>query len=228
MTAGFQVINDAGTILIDENYKNISMKDKRTVTIGAAGAPQLFGANQFTVASCVSPVVFIQCSTGGCFVSGVTVSGGTATITVRGPAGVSVTVFTFDEPTVGSFGLQVYNASGQVVFDSSNKYARVVDVVSGTTAQIVKTYTSGRTYAVAYLKKGSRQQRQFTSSGCGAGSARNWLSRYSSTVKVAANVVTFDWEMYYDWGAYDVCEPRSYNSYTDTSFTAVVIDVTGY
>lgn len=51
----------------------------------------------------------------------------------------------------GGWGLQVFNASGQVTFDSSHKYARVVDVYADVPAagagMVTKNYPTGRTYA---------------------------------------------------------------------------------
>lgn len=43
------------------------------------------------------------------------------------PAGTLVTFYLFDEPEhVGSMGLQVFNASGKLVFSSESKYMRVI------------------------------------------------------------------------------------------------------
>lgn len=148
MPAGLQVFNEQGGFIIDGSYMNLSLSQK----LVASTVPQgNFNQARFTYTApaglSIPPVLAIQCPV-RVVISGPVVSGNTydwLVISYAGPT--TVTGFIFLEPpaTGNNFGLQVFNESGQLVFDATFPYMRVIDLIAPTPTNnepepITKTY----------------------------------------------------------------------------------------
>ena len=145
MAFGLEIINNHGTTLIDDTYSNLAVRHQGTLAAGA-------GSRTVSVPGLSQPVPAVR-STAYAIALGR--SGNNGTIWSAG--GAQVHWYVFDVPTSssGGYGLQVFNSSGQLTFDSSRKYARVRALQSGVGSQ---TYDSGRQYAVAALVPARRRQ----------------------------------------------------------------------
>lgn len=137
MAAGLLVINTHGTVLIDDTYSNLAVRNRGTL-------PAQSGYRNVSLTNPAQPIIAVGSTN---YAIAAWIYGNQSAIWSEG--GADVDWYSFDTPTSsGSFGLQVFTSSGQLTFDSSRQYARVVDVFSGVTT---KNYPAGRTYAVAAL-----------------------------------------------------------------------------
>lgn len=136
MSAGLQIINDSGVVIIDENYPNLVLSSKGTVTTtgtyyagGSGYAAFTIYSSSFTV-SATTPMVALYCSAGP--VSGsCAYANGVWTVTIYSAfTARTVEWYLFDKPqTVGGsgVGLQVFDASGVCVFTSSSSSCTILD-----------------------------------------------------------------------------------------------------
>ncbi|RRU23566.1 hypothetical protein [Stenotrophomonas sp. 278] len=140
MPAGLTIVNDANTVQIDENYKNLAVATKVpfTTTIVSGGA--FWGNYQhadivYTARYAEPPMVAVE-ATEGSFVFLLSATGNTFTFRMVFPlAGSTVTgtFWIFDQPpssSTSTFGLQVCDAQGRLTFDALFRYARVVGRMS--------------------------------------------------------------------------------------------------
>jgi len=161
MADGIRIVNTFGTLLIDETYSNLALRQRGSVTLGSNNNLHVPLANGFN-----SPIVALT-SDRPARVGIINTTAATPFIGLRGREGdpaANMDYYMFDKPlsslAVGNAGLKVYNASGQLTFDSRLKYARVVDIFGGETqGQWVgtRTYAAGRKYAVAQLRSAWRK-----------------------------------------------------------------------
>jgi hypothetical protein len=99
--------------------------------------------------------------------------------------------------TPGGPALDIYNAAGKLMFSSSMRPLVVVDYVewSATIGSLVKTYASGRDYAVIFLAENISE---YGSNNPGPGGGEGERSYYCTNTrmavhfKVVGNVVTFE------------------------------------
>lgn len=223
MTTGLQIVNDAGTILIDENYTNLALRLKGTVTLDSDGVALV------AVAGLASPVVAVRCTTAQAYGE---LGSGNTSLRIRGNPGASVTYYIFDTP-VGSGlhqGLQVFNAAGVLCFDSGRSYARVRAAITGDIRTAVGTYTydSGRTYAVAFPTKGRVRDWDSISSRCPPDQFKYRRRAWDGAAQVSGSSVILSFWQWRNETSYGDCtnrEPKIFNSYP---FAMMVLDVTGY
>lgn len=164
MPAGLRIINDAGTVQVDENYFNFVLAQKVDGLTVAHEEPAWAGSKiAFSMAGAF-PLIAWQCSE-IIMMQGFYESGGTWHFVLRcaGPADTAYTLFAFAEPSTaagvyGASGFEVMNTAGERVFHSSAKPARVSGShgVSMSTAQTFD-YTAGRQYATAMLRPAVEQ-----------------------------------------------------------------------
>lgn len=150
MATGIKVINDFGTVLIDDVSPAVSLKQKSNVTVNNLTVPRIDVANSESVVLAVVSAIWWKPSYADW-------SGTTKRFhhnVVYGTFGSNnLTGYAFDKPSdlVGSnVGLKIRDASGKVTFDAMQKYARVV---ADMTANGTFTGTSGRTYAGIMLSQ---------------------------------------------------------------------------
>jgi len=163
MPTGLQVKNDDGEINIDEEYRNFSLKTQGTATIGTTnigGSVALYNA-QIQVTNCTSPILALRATT-SVSVVGTQVSGSTYTFDVySNTSNHTFNYYVFDVPTApaDTFGLQVFNSSGDLVFHSSNKHMKIAYVYNANDGgSSGNTLASGKTYAVVQGAVGWRNK----------------------------------------------------------------------
>lgn len=216
MPAGLQIVNNFGTVLIDETYKNLALRQKiLTATAGALERVTIpmSGMNEPMVALASERYVGVK-----------SMRSDLASFLVQGRINGDVTAYIFDLPQSSgpNQGLRVYNAAGELTFDSNNKYARVVDVYGGPATsdwQPLRTYPSGRNYAVVQLKMAYRKE--VVNNG-GGNYDITWTM---SAARVIGNTVQGNMIPY---KTDNVSAGSAPPSFTDLSAQFAVIDVTGY
>lgn len=145
MPVGFELRNNNGQYLIDGTYKNLQMYAKQTVAVG--------GSVTRTFASISTPVAGLFATN---YASISRLSGNSEwRWGVSGTSGLSTEVFLFGSratpPSSNNAGLQIFDDQGQLVFDNALANFRIVDFVTidaQATGETVRTYASGRKYAV--------------------------------------------------------------------------------
>lgn len=215
MAAGLTVYNSANTIQIDENYRNLMVLNS-----GWNGTPTASGISW--------PLCAIR-STSLALAYTLTSTSSVSYTVVGGGSGYNWYVFDLANTPVSSVGLHVYNASGQLVYDSGRNPMRIVDyLVFNSEAEFngaTRTYPAGRTYAVIIGKYASKFISQsLNRDACGWEIQQDW---YYSGARVNNNVVTFGWIQVRS----DLleCEPDT-QDYTRLSprMEAIVVDVTNF
>jgi hypothetical protein len=218
MSVGLTIINNYGTILIDENYKNLALRQKTatatTTPLGRVTVP-MSGMNTPMVALASAQYTGVK-----------SIRSDLASFLIQGrDIGTdAVTAYVFDEPQASGVvaGLLVYNAAGQLTFDSGNKYARVVDVFGGAALadwQPLRSYAAGRNYAVVCLKRAYRKE--VINNGGGNYDIR-W---YMSGTRVVNETVQGSMIRYKEDNVNAGSAPAQV---TDYSAQFAVLDVTGY
>jgi len=151
MPAGFYSKTDGGVFQIDGTYRNLFLRYKTTLTTTSAFGGGMFTGSLTSVAnygSVANAVIAVRCSYGATVYYN-SPSTHDFQIAVQGPIGTTVDVYVFGEPAAAgaSYGLQVWNDSGQLVFDALQKPMRVVgQLVTPTLGSTIST-PSGRTCA---------------------------------------------------------------------------------
>jgi len=161
MAAGLTVLNDAYTVQIDENYKNLSLATKGLVATGTKSDGS-FSYNEqhadivYTANSSSPPMLAVLGDYMG-YVVLLSRSGNTFTWRAVFPSAsgsISVNYWIFDKPpnaAVGTFGLKVWDSAGNLSFDSNMLYAKVVGTlttpVTGSSPPVASfPIPAGRTY----------------------------------------------------------------------------------
>jgi hypothetical protein len=157
--AGLQIINAGNTTQIDQDYRNLCLRQKGNA-VTTANLPAGGGSYaSFNVTGLTSPII--------------AVGGGSAAvpqtywdaannrhgflISTGGGIGASIPYYIFDVPAeLGStYGFQVRNSANQLIFDALQPPLRVRGFYVNANAN-VSNLTAGRTYAVAHVKLGYR------------------------------------------------------------------------
>lgn len=138
MPAGLQVINEYGTIQIDQDYINLCLSAKGTMTTSNDGLvhPQPMEVATISVNGS-NPLLALRGPTGKRLnVERVSVSGNIFTFRVKSQSSSSFTFsyWVFDKAEWAmsgnlGVGLQVFKGNGEVAFDSGSRPLRIVDVV---------------------------------------------------------------------------------------------------
>lgn len=136
MTAGLEVYNDSGSILIDSTYQNYSLLASGTVAAGTAVS--------FSTTS-IRPLVFVRFNTPNRFVRISDLTSNSVTFQTydlqegtgnfSNPVAGSTEYMVFGvastlAPSTHGFGLNVFDAAGILVFDSNQIVPRVKQVVT--------------------------------------------------------------------------------------------------
>ncbi|HCC4915132.1 TPA: hypothetical protein M5Q67_006140 [Pseudomonas aeruginosa] len=150
MPAGLTVFNDNWTFQINEDYSNVQLKSKGTFTVSSPTAKYTYSYKGVLFVEGDNPEVYVT-GTGSAYI-GVglkeRVNNGW-NFTIYSSTKVTFTYYVFDTnlPPAGTFGLQVFKENGSLVYDSSWRVLRIIDVFTLGYPSSQKTYTSGRVYA---------------------------------------------------------------------------------
>jgi len=168
MNTGFQVINDSGSIIVDEKYSNLTMRSKGTnIVVQDLSYIEWHGSTSTLTVTAETPVLAIASSFFTAIRSVTNNNNGTWTfILMHGADSGTYDWYLFDKAHyVGdsNCGLQIFDAAGQKTFDSGTCYANVIDVVAfsrtvpvpyisapgaSATSYFTNNYTAGKVYAV--------------------------------------------------------------------------------
>jgi hypothetical protein len=223
MSFGIVVYNSTNNLVIDDTYKNMGLRQKTAFSLGGGGEQTI------TLTSAVNPLLFISASGSGVGVIQAGLSGSTYTWVIRAAGTSSGNVYIFDEPSAATstYGVKVMNASGVQVFNSDNKYIRVVDVYncffsgggSNTTSNVPtvsKTYPSSN-YAVCIATPRAGFD------GFNTGVIRTDAISTTSTGISISNTITKSFA-----GPWSTHTGLVTLAATSGNVTAMTIDVTGY
>ena len=162
MTTGLQVINDASTYQIDETSKNFQLTNAHTSGVTSSfynDGSYSYYYYDYTIYNAVNPILAVYCANRYVTVPAISKSGSTWTFRiVSGFNNAALELYVFDVSTTSpnNYGLQIFNASAELVYHSGNKPLRIVDLIDNT-GTTVHTYTSGRKYAMVLLAPGFQQ-----------------------------------------------------------------------
>lgn len=234
MPVGFQAMNDTGTFLIDGNFRNLCVVKSGTVVTHATNntAQIVYNGNASS-----TPLIAYRSTDFVWGFNGVPSSNTWTFNTYSINGSQSVKYWIFDNPpsTVSDFGLIVYNASGQVVFDATRQYMRFGYRRTGANVAGWKgtlSTKSGRTYAVTPLKTAFALQYECINDGQPPSPFGNILyrSRLARGMwKMTSNSVVFDW-IEGPWSNYSDFPVVNCPDDNETQLAGdyLVIDVTGY
>lgn len=235
MAVTFEAINDEGILQIDDENKALALIDKRTLNI--VNQNGLF-YQRFVLTTTVAPLVTVR-NTGNrqAICTGIkAVSGGYEICIVADNAG-EVVVYSFGQVPVtqSNFGLQLFNAQGELTFDALSKWIKVAAITTSDYAQtyVPPTLDTSKQYAYAgcTLERGwSEASFWFDNYWTGDGSA------YCSSLSIGSNNVVTPGQVntaYWTINEFDSQYPGDADYRWDarhqgTFSTFMLIDVTGY
>lgn len=156
--AGFEIINEMGSVQIDENFKNFCLLQAFSGTTNAS--MDTFGGLIGSSISYSTPKtgkvspIFCAYSTNYAVVAtnvNQDASHWYFTVYSSGPVGSGFTVHIYDgiTPPSSGAGLQLLNANGEITFDASRKYLRIEELFSATPGMGFSNHDrlDGRAYA---------------------------------------------------------------------------------
>lgn len=126
MAAGIEIRNSNSNLVIDGDFQNLALSSKFSVTCSVpdyAGYRGTFTAPANALVAVSDPKVSVLL---------VSRSGGSYKYHLIRPTVGAATVYVFAPltSTPSTFGMQVFNESGSLVFDSGFKYLRVLDILN--------------------------------------------------------------------------------------------------
>lgn len=224
MGVGFQAFNSSGVFQVDGEYANPSLLRK-----GSAASVFDSAYNRGTLTLSIAPDEILAVACSSAHVAIVARSATSVVIhTDQAAGGDVISYWIFGAGAIASststFGMQVFNSAGQLIFDAQKKPLSVVQKLSGGSSGGVNvTLTSGKTYAV--MVQQARIQYDRGKSDVDYGTVRMWVD----SVKVAANVVYVQQKLILDYDG-QVSSSSGWEGFWDNSVTSqhVIIDVTNY
>ncbi|MEG3791069.1 hypothetical protein V1318_13145 [Lysobacter sp. CCNWLW3] len=152
MPAGILISNEHGTVLIDDTNFNIALAAKGIATPLGGGPPYLAHVSNSTAQL---PVWAYRQSEVLSSMHARTYSAGVSTLLVGGstPGAGDYHYYLFDKPAApggSTYGIQVFNASNELTFDSRLKHPVIAEVIVPTATGTFDTMMpAGREYAIA-------------------------------------------------------------------------------
>ncbi len=147
MTAGFQAWTDTGLVQIDGSSQNFALRQSFSVTTGSgtvnigksnAGVQYTVAANvaNFTVSAVYPLIALYSPNAYATILKCQNVGTNSWSIQVWSNVAATVQVYVFDQslaaaPSGAGYGLQVFDASGNLIADARQRLARVLDMQSG-------------------------------------------------------------------------------------------------
>lgn len=226
MPYGFYVKNDLGTFVIDETYKNLCIVNNGQFTLSSTRQTITCGPGTLR-----RPIIALRVSGGSAGIRNVTTSLGVTTAVIVGSVGSVVTWYHFDVPPntgTGTFGMQVFTDTGDVIFDSSFKYARVFEgyeSIPETSWRGTKSY--GFLPAVAFISPAAWQRAESRQGGCPGSQEQHRYTYEDMTCATSGNTVTigsFVWQQDTNWSP---CVATSQRAHKGRASYAI-LDISGY
>lgn len=217
MGAGIEIINDFGTVLINDTDPVLQLRNKYNVT-ATTGIPRYY---DFTVSGVNFPIIAIRCAQYA-FMQSYVRSGSNLTVRIGVNATVNtdLTIYHFDIPTAPNptgHGVQIFDASGNCTFDSSAKTA-VIYAVNPPTG--IWSGTIGRIYAFAFH---TSYNRYLTLPDSGS---TYYFEKYINAAKVSGHTVDIDNNFLWSFGTEFGTDPGI--DQTSGITGGFIIDVTSY
>lgn len=155
MEAGIQIFNGNNQIIIDSNYMNLALRHKGAITTTTTAN---FHYTVDLTLACTNPLIAFRCTTDYAYlVSQKNNNNGTWTFRLGsyGPSR-SISYWIFDEPILGdsTYGVQVFNPAGKLVFDALFPYMRPTSIYINNTGALIGNEVAlagnaNRLYAIA-------------------------------------------------------------------------------
>ena len=120
MPHGLIVSNTTGNVVIDGNYRNLHLQEKKVFSLASGG--------EYPVSTAVSGAVLFLGVTGG--FAGVieqAAAGNSWLVRASSTCTVSAYIFAPGSPEKAAWGMEVYDASGALVFSSAASALRITD-----------------------------------------------------------------------------------------------------
>ncbi|WP_434212775.1 hypothetical protein [[Pseudomonas] boreopolis] len=227
MPAGLKIINDAGTILIDDAFPVPVLRDKGDAIFPASGYIYLGSRTGQVALRCTSVASYSFFNQTDPFSAG---------LYLFGMPGTMVTWYLFDEPAepASNFGLVIRNAAGKLMYDAGAKPMRVVNLrSSGVRAgwQGAVNLDGARTYAVLPMVAAFDSVMTFTRQGSGSPDEffqREDISLAGGAVNGGSITFGMTQSSRRQYGPYyGISLPRNYTVSSNNAALAV-IDMTAY
>jgi hypothetical protein len=167
MSFGFQTKNESGFVTVDANYRNLVLREKISGTFSPVyeqiGYMAIYiDRKQVSINNATNPICFLYSTARAGFVE-INITGSTYTWTISSNIAGDYTAYIFDVPTTVGYGhgIKVYDEAASLVFDSENKYMKVIDFfelptpVGNTPLAHTRTYNQSGTYAVGITNPNS-------------------------------------------------------------------------
>jgi hypothetical protein len=183
-TAGIQVWNQNDFLQIDQNYKNYLMYETRAISCNTQVSNACYADVDLPYG--VDAFIGYVDSDFACH-SVLSVSGSTVRyrfFKIGGPGTINIVVFRVSPPSGSTYGMQVFNAAGELVFDALMPYMRIVDFIQGENVAGVN-FDYGRRVAVVQ----ARRQWRAREGPIGSSPPFQWLYTYDSTFASASGGV---------------------------------------
>lgn len=135
MAVGLRVRNNSNIIQIDNQYKNLAMRQKGTVTTVAGVIPQ-FNSNvayaTITVSGTNPQIALIPTEAAVAGLWYISMSGSNFVFHIVSREAATIPYYIFDNTLSGTAGakLKMRDAGGNLFFDSSNKYLKIVGMLN--------------------------------------------------------------------------------------------------
>jgi len=217
--AGFKIVGNHGSTMIDENYKNFNLTATGYVTTPQAGQNVMYDYGGVTYTGRNPLVAFrplgdFSVGATGTYLDG---NGVYHTDFITGGSG-SLQYYVFDtvpDYTGSTFGVQVRNASGAVTFDSNLRYLRILEIFHSYNGRSVPV--TGRTEAAIFCTPDSSVEGGF------GGYTYFWNGVRSQTGALYPGSIYLEYTDTSDYG-----NNNDYNSGYDYPPVTCLVDVTGY
>lgn len=243
MTAGFQAWTDTGLVQIDGTTQNYALRQTFSVTTasGDMTAGKSNSGSQYTLRAnlvdfsitAIAPLVCLYSPNAYATIQRCKKNNdGTWSVRIWSDVPASIAVYIFDKssaaaPSGVGFGLQVFDASGNLVADARQRLARIMDTQSGNINNAGPgwgqwAHVDQRTYQFSYpsvSKIGvAAIGTAFVSSPTG-GTNNGWYN--ISALKTSGNVVSFNYNYYQQGNTSHPGNDVNFGSQFDWRFMAV-------
>ena len=156
MAYGFEVYNNNGQLVLNNEYAAMFLKESGTVSVTTQNNTDIdvYYTGTKVVTGCDKPLVAIRDGV----IWNISFSSGTLTFEVLRKGSGTATYYVFDEnvTTTDTYGLEVFDSSGNTIYHSSLKPLKPVGVLNTSGGSV--SLSSSRSYAAAFLGLKTRER----------------------------------------------------------------------